>query len=354
MIFAYQILRLTNYCNLRCSYCDWQKEYGFSLNKQQLETAKRNINWTRSFADNEFGDFLMAVFSGGEPFLFPELIEMVLEAYSDKWVRISTNGLFNRDICLPILSQHRRLILTASLDGFDMEGNRARFQNQKELDTVKRNIYEALRCGITMMILCTINRFNIDSFFEFADELYKEFRPYIDRGQLVMPAHYITGYTTTIGIPSLEQEMRFVQKMEEQILENPIFSNALWHYKALIEYVRTKKHPSCRVEQWSRCAHFLGDQMIDAGIMHSYICPMRGYGDMGEFNTHLPIYDFQEKYNILYKEVYKNERCSCFVDWTAFDSVLYGETDIEDAQKWFDFFRDRKVMDWIKHFKEKI
>ena len=40
-IFAYQILSLTNTCNLRCKYCDWQKEYGFPLTEEKYPRLKR-------------------------------------------------------------------------------------------------------------------------------------------------------------------------------------------------------------------------------------------------------------------------------------------------------------------------
>lgn len=356
MVFAYQVLSMTNYCNLRCKYCDWNKEYGFVLSEGQKEAARNHIKWTREFADREFGDFLMGVYSGGEPFVFPELIEMFLETYQDKWIRLSTNGLFDPKRCIPILRRHGKLILTASLDGMDMEGNRARFSSQGQLQRVLKNIYEALNQGFFVMVLCTINTFNIDTFFDFTKELYRLYRPYMDYGQLVMPAHYITAYTTPVGLPSPEQEQRFIGRLEREIDTDPVISSVDWHYRRLLDYVKTKQHNDCTVDRWSRCAHFLDDQMVGAGIMNSYLCPMRGYGDLGEFDTKEPINGFGELYERKYQEVYGDgQRCRCFVDWTAFDAVLKGEVSLERAEKWFGFFKDDTVKQWIlKYQKEEL
>lgn len=199
-IFAYQILSLTNTCNLRCKYCDWQKEYGFPLTEDDIHNAAKNIRASKDFADKEFGDFLMGVFSGGEPMLFPEILEVFLDIYSDKWVRISTNGLFDSSEIIPILRKHNRLILTASLDGIDMLANMARFTHRNQLEKVLHNIFSVLDEGKLMMILCTISKYNIDSFFDFAERIYKIYRPYFDYGRIVMLAHYITPYTNTSDI----------------------------------------------------------------------------------------------------------------------------------------------------------
>ena len=350
-IFAYQILSLTNTCNLRCTYCDWQKEYSFQLTKENLTAAEKNLKASRAFADKAFGDFLMAVFSGGEPMLFPEILELFLENYSDKWVRISTNGLFDSSIILPILAKHKRLILTASLDGIDMFDNRARFTKRSQLAKVIKNIFAALDEGNLMMILCTINKYNIDGFFDFTKQIYEMYRPYFDCGRIVMPAHYITAYTNPIGLPSKSQEEKFLERLEEEISFNPLLVAVDWHYKSLISYVKNKNHNDCQVERWSRCAHFLGNEMIETGVMHSYICPMRGYGDMGDFNIHNIPKDFADRYDSLYDHVYKGGRCSCFVDWTAFDAVLKGQVSLERAATWFEFFRDERTISWISRFK---
>lgn len=350
-IFAYQILSLTNTCNLRCTYCDWQKEYGFPLTKENLTVAEKNLKDSRIFADKAFGDFLMAVFSGGEPMLFPEILELFLEIYSDKWVRISTNGLFDSSRILPALAKHKRLILTASLDGIDMFGNRARFTKRSQLAKVIENIFAALDNGNLMMILCTINKYNIDVFFDFTQQIYEMYRPYFDCGRIVMPAHYITAYTNPVGLPSKTQEEKFIARLEHEISYNPLLAAVDWHYRSLISYVKNKNHNDCQVERWSRCAHFLDKEMIETGIMHSYLCPMRGYGDMGTFDIHNIPSDFAERYDKLYNHVYSGSRCSCFVDWTAFDAVLKNEVTIKRAATWFAFFRDNRVVNWIKRYK---
>ena len=352
-IFAYQILSLTNTCNLRCKYCDWQKEYGFPLTEDDIHNAAKNIRASKDFADKEFGDFLMGVFSGGEPMLFPEILEVFLDIYSDKWVRISTNGLFDSSEIIPILRKHNRLILTASLDGIDMLANMARFTHRNQLERVLHNIFSVLDEGKLMMILCTISKYNIDSFFDFAERIYEIYRPYFDYGRIVMPAHYITPYTNTSGVPSKEQEEHFIYRLKNEIYNNPVLSKVDWHYKSLLSYVERQKHLDCEVEKWSRCAHFLGKEIIGSGMMNTYLCPMRGYGHIGEFDIHNMPDNFAERYNSLYSRVYSNgSRCSCFVDWTAFDAVLKGEVSLERAGEWFDFFNDERAAQWIIRYRK--
>lgn len=353
MIFAYQILSMTNYCNLRCQYCDWKKEYGFALAKGQLRSARRNLEWSRQFADREYGDFLMGVYSGGEPFVFPELVEMFLDIYRDKWVRISTNGLFSAEKCLPVLRNHRRVILTASLDGLDLYSNRARFTGEAQLQTVLKNIEQALNSGILVMVLCTINQYNIDCFFDFTKGLYRLFRPYVELGRLVLPAHYITAYTTPVGIPTKSQEQTFIKRLRKEMDRDPLIAGVDWHYRELLHYIETKEHDDCQVDQWCGCAHFLEDEIVGDGRMHSYLCPMRGYGDLGVFDTEKPIEDFHTLYeNERMKKKKSGEKCRCFVDWTAFDLVLNGKVGLERAADWFQFFREPEVKEWILKYKE--
>lgn len=353
MLFAYQILSMTNYCNLRCRYCDWEKVYGFTLTEEQLRNARRNLEWSRQFVDSEYGDFLMGVYSGGEPFLFPELVEMFLDIYRDKWVRISTNGLFSAERCLPMLRRHRKVILTASLDGIDLYSNRARFTREAQLHTVLGNIEQALKSGILVMVLCTINQYNIDSFFEFTQGLYRLFRPYVELGRLVLPAHYITAYTTPVGIPSNSQEQAFLPKLREKLDSDPLIAGVDWHYRELLHYIETKEHDDCQVDRWSGCAHFLEDEIVNEGKMHSYLCPMRGYGDLGVFDITKQTADFHTRYEKVQKEkIKKGEKCRCFVDWTAFDLVLNGKVSLERAADWFQFFGEREVREWILKYQD--
>ena len=46
-IFLVEILGMTNYCNLNCDYCDWEK-YPFRLiGRKEIAKAKKHLQETR-------------------------------------------------------------------------------------------------------------------------------------------------------------------------------------------------------------------------------------------------------------------------------------------------------------------
>ena len=47
MKFLLETLGMTNQCNLRCTYCDWEKEEYKSLTQEEYKIAKNNLEETR-------------------------------------------------------------------------------------------------------------------------------------------------------------------------------------------------------------------------------------------------------------------------------------------------------------------
>ena len=90
-IFMVEILGMTNYCNLRCEYCDWEKKPYVPFNQTKMRNVKRNLQNTYSFIKMHFPKAQMVEYSGGEPFFYPEVVMEFLTVFHDYWVRIITN-----------------------------------------------------------------------------------------------------------------------------------------------------------------------------------------------------------------------------------------------------------------------
>lgn len=84
MKFLLETLGMTNQCNLRCTYCVWEKEEYKSLTQEEYKIAKNNLEETRKLIDSNYPEVCLVQYSGGEPFLYPEIINYVLEIFKNK------------------------------------------------------------------------------------------------------------------------------------------------------------------------------------------------------------------------------------------------------------------------------
>lgn len=116
------ILTLTRECDLRCSYCPTVKDGWPSLDAAQVEAAI-------ALFCARFGGGEVKLF-GGEPLLFPELVDVALEAARReprvRRVYLSTNGLGLSARRLEQLAEHEKLVLTVSMDGEPADHRRLR------------------------------------------------------------------------------------------------------------------------------------------------------------------------------------------------------------------------------------
>jgi organic radical activating enzyme len=85
-----EILGMTNYCNLRCTYCEWKMKPTKRLDEPSYEAATRNIRRIGEVVRSTFPDVVIVEYSGGEPFLYPRIVEALLDTFPDKWLRVST------------------------------------------------------------------------------------------------------------------------------------------------------------------------------------------------------------------------------------------------------------------------
>ncbi len=111
-------LTITNTCNLRCKMCgQWSEEGYMHGRKEQSEQAMSLTDWKRvvdELAEHRIASLLLR---GGEPFLFPGIIELIEYILSHRiFVAIDTNGTMLKDY-IPSLISYDRIHLTISVDG---------------------------------------------------------------------------------------------------------------------------------------------------------------------------------------------------------------------------------------------
>lgn len=351
--FAAQILSMTNQCNLRCSYCDWEKHEFYKLTEQDLINAKDNISAVRTLLDTRFPSIQLIEYSGGEVTLYPELLDIMLSTFSDKWFRIVTNGTLINDNFISKIKNHGKVFIALSLDGNSIESNKPRFgKNVHLFHRVLNNLGKLLKSGVPVMLLCTINSVNISKFHEYVRYLDEEYREYIENGTLFIPAHYVFNYSGDNGTPTREQELKFTGYLDTT--NDLVVKNLKEHYKELSYFVENRKHlHRCHIPEWCLPLHFRGNSILEHGVFHSFGCGMRGKLDFGDFSIHdvdkmvYQVNDSNLTNNVKYAD---GENCEnyCFVDWYIVDLILQGKVRLEIAQKWFVFFRDKNIIDYIK------
>lgn len=354
--FAAQVLSMTNQCNLRCTYCDWEKHPFHRLTEQDLQNAGDNIAALRTLLDSHFPSVQLIEYSGGEVTLYPELLDKMLDTFHDKWFRIVTNGTMLTDTLIQKLQKRGKVFIALSLDGNTLEANKTRFgSNLPQFQRVWEALDKLLQHEIPVMLLCTINSANISSFHEYMRYLEQKYRRYIEDGFLFVPAHYVFNYSGDNGMPTREQELKLVGYLETT--NDLTVHNLHEHYMDLAYFIGNRKHfHECHIPEWCLPVHFRGNSMIEDGRFTSFGCGMRGKLDFGEFNIHQPgsFVSLVEAPNLLDDVKFMNgENCEdyCFVDWYLVDLILQGVIPIEKAQRWFMFFRDPAVIQYIEQNK---
>ena len=354
--FAAQILSMTNQCNLRCAYCDWKKDKFHELSEQDILNAADNIKALRAVLDNKFPSVQLIEYSGGEVTLYPEILDIILTTFYDKWFRIVTNGTTINGDFIKKIKNHGKVFVALSLDGNSIEANRPRFNHNLSLfNHVLRNLRELLHNNIPVMLLCTINSANISRFHEYTRYLEEEYRQCIEDGLLFMPAHYVFNYSGDNGTPTREQELKFTGYLDTT--NDIIVKKLSEHYTELSCFIENRKHlHACHIPEWCLPIHFKGNSIINDGKFTSFGCGMRGKINFGEFNIH-NLDNFSSLVNdkslLNNVKFTNNENCEnyCFVDWYIVDLILQGVIPIATAQRWFMFFKDDSIVNYIEQNK---
>lgn len=144
----------TRRCNLRCLHC-----YSSSGPEERGELDAALLRHAISDAA-ELGYNMLSV-SGGEPFLYPALRDLLEQAHRHGWIAgVVTNGMFLTDRKLQELQGSADLI-AISLDGVPESHNRLR-ANNRAFETMVERLPALRRSGIPFAFLFTLTRHNLD------------------------------------------------------------------------------------------------------------------------------------------------------------------------------------------------
>lgn len=150
-------LVVTNLCNLNCPFCfnKFVDEFNVKGNEKLTESlATKYINKI----DPDIINFI-----GGEPLLFPDIIESILDKNKDKprmWC-ISTN-LFYKDISTRISALKYIQDVSTDTVSIGTSYNYDRFNNMKDYyDLWKNNIYQLQNNGIKVGVTVTLTKDHI-------------------------------------------------------------------------------------------------------------------------------------------------------------------------------------------------
>jgi len=156
------IISITPRCNLNCEGCYASsagniKRRKSVKNKTQAKTPLNREQWRKVIKEaGELGIFVNII-AGGEPFLFPELIELC-EEFKDQAFVIFTNGTALTQADYNFLKRSTNLAIIVSIEGSSEFTNKRRGSGvyEKALNTIK-NLDQI---GVPTGISATITRMN--------------------------------------------------------------------------------------------------------------------------------------------------------------------------------------------------
>lgn len=156
-------VNLTNLCNQQCVYC----EIGQKTTQDTAETLTK-LDLFRIIDDMAFHKIKRLSLCGGEPFLFPDLIKVVLYAYENKiFCNITSNGMTIHQLS----SQDLRILkscdtmINISVDSFQQSIQTETRGNKLALDNCIKSIRTLQKFKIPVIILSAISKYNFKDLF---------------------------------------------------------------------------------------------------------------------------------------------------------------------------------------------
>lgn len=207
-------------CNSRCKTCNvWRKRVqDFSLDEYErtFHHLGRSPYWL--------------TFSGGEPFLRPDLVDIVIAAYRlcrPGIINIPTNGLLVERVVAGVerlvrAAPNAQIVINLSLDGIGEQHDQIRGVpgNYKKLMETYAGLRTITASNLTLGMHSVISQLNVDSFIPLRQHIRQELRP--DSFITEMAEERVE--LDTIGLeitPRLEQYSEVVDQLVADIDNEP-------------------------------------------------------------------------------------------------------------------------------------
>lgn len=329
----------TTACNLRCTGC-WAGEYDKShslepelLNRIIKEARDLHIHWI--------------VFSGGEPFVYPHLME-VLEDNSDSFFLSFTNGTLLTEETVNELARLGNLSPAISMEGMREKTDARR--GQGVFDKISAGMDRLRENGVLFGASLTVMRDNVEELLsdEFIDFLIEKGVTY------VWAFHYVPiGRNPNVEMMlTPEQRAWMIERVKEIRATKPVFFLDFWndgeHSKGCIAGGRQYFHIN-GVGDVEPCAfvHFAVDNIREKSLIEVLQNPFfKEYQRRVPFNeNHLapcPIIDAPQELRTMVKD------CHAYPTHHGADDVLQGEVAEyldEVSQKWLQVAQKVKAVE---------
>lgn len=166
----YIIFKITESCNLKCSYCSAQAVDVWQGNSMPLETFKKTTDF---FVENTQQSTVNFVFHGGEPlvvptFWFREAMDYALKKAAEHNKRMifsmQTNGTVFTQKVVDMIKEYQ-IGCSTSLDGTPEMNDILRQKGDRVVDNIKK-FREA---GINLAVITLVNKNNYNKFPEIID-----------------------------------------------------------------------------------------------------------------------------------------------------------------------------------------
>ena len=110
---------VTNACNLRCRMCGQWSEKGYVRSRTiDADTKMTLADWKRLVDEISGHDIRFVLIRGGEPFLFPDIMELLEYIYCHGlFISIDTNGTLLREYIADLVHFSDKMHITFSVDG---------------------------------------------------------------------------------------------------------------------------------------------------------------------------------------------------------------------------------------------
>lgn len=155
MVPPFLILSITSRCNLHCAGC--YADAAGTINNGKTIHHLNNKQWGKIISDaSDLGVFCFII-AGGEPFLFPGLLELCQE-FQDRFFIIFTNGTALKEADFALLKRLTNVSIIVSIEGGQDVTDERRGDGvyEKAVNTLQR----LGKMGVLSGISVTINRLN--------------------------------------------------------------------------------------------------------------------------------------------------------------------------------------------------
>nr|MDD3720746.1 radical SAM protein [Candidatus Gracilibacteria bacterium] len=277
------------YCTLNCDYCMYTKKFDRKFTDKEVSNFKKNIYNLKNFIDSKIPELKVISLTGGEPTLFPEIIEEVYTKFDNKVIRVSTNGtILHKQLDLNKYNPNK-IFFAISLDGINLEDNIFRFKNKQNLDNILGNIDTLLSNGFCVELLTVLHPKSIPNYLELIKFLESKYKKEIDEKRLWCIPFELVNYLNKEGF-RLDADVikKFLIDLEDSIDKYKLLSNYKEYFYELIKYYRGEILGSCKMHKWALHIKYLGNTLWTHGKFLLYGCGSRGHKVLGQMNLEDP------------------------------------------------------------------